>query len=285
MEDANLTELRKEFQEKKKQILVLRSQLNTAHAEKETSYQALAGIRGNIRSFTEQLQKTKQERDSLTEGVKALKTERDSLNKGVKEAASRRKEAEQKKEGKKPGETANPAALRAEISRLERRLETEVMPFSREQQLTKQIKVLKAKCKDLEQLEEVWKEATTAQTTLSERRRVAQHVHQELQGKAQQSQEKHEQVTTVVQKLKRLREEEKNAGDAYGALKKKYTTLKEEFEQVQRRVNELGKLFTEESEKNLRSKIYERTADVQEKIRKGKKLSTEDILAFQALED
>ena len=44
-------------------------------------------------------------------------------------------------------------------------------------------------------------------------------------------------------------------------------------------------LLNEESERNFKQRAREKTAEVQEKIKKGKKLRTEDILAFQALRE
>ena len=61
--------------------------------------------------------------------------------------------------------------------------------------------------------------------------------------------------------------------------------VKKEVDELQARVTVLSKLFKDEEEKSFKTKVKEKTAEVREKMKKGKKLSTEDILAFQATKD
>ena len=86
-------------------------------------------------------------------------------------------------------------------------------------------------------------------------------------------------------KLKELREQEKPLLDKYQQSKSEMDQLRKELEEKLTRVNELAKLLHEEEEKDYNSKVRERTAEVKEKLRKGKKLTTEDILAFQAMKE
>ena len=51
------------------------------------------------------------------------------------------------------------------------------------------------------------------------------------------------------------------------------------------RVKELSHLFKEKYDHNLKSHISEKGNEIKEKLRKGKKLKTEDILALQALDE
>ena len=64
-----------------------------------------------------------------------------------------------------------------------------------------------------------------------------------------------------------------------------YEKVKRELEDSLKKFHELGKHFKEEKHKSFQTLVKERTAEVKEKMRKGKKLSTEDILAFQAGKD
>ena len=280
-------QLREEFNVKKQEVARLRTELTVIHTEKEDFYKQLKSLRDKLKQYNAQIKTIKEERDKLTTEVKTLKEEREQFNALVHEKSSLRKEVEEKK--KQAVEhldvKENPGRLRSEISRLEHRIETEVMPFSKEKELTKYIKELKARLKEVEKWGEVWKEVNTVTADFAEHRRKAQDVHQKVQEKAQRSQEKHEQVMGLFEKIKKIREEEKPIVEQYTERKSKFEQARKQLEDLLSRVNQLAKLFHEEDEQGFQAKIKERTEQVTEKLRKRKKLSTEDILAFQALKE
>ncbi len=277
-------EQREEYLQKKKEVSELRAQLTSINIEKEKSYQELRSGGQQIRAIMGNINKLKQERDQLTTQVRSLKEEREKLNEAVKEKAHDKQEIlVQKKDVLKDTERKeNPGRLKAEIARLEMKIQTEVMPFTKEQQLTKHIKELKAKIKQAEQRGEAWKEVHTASADFSEARKKANDIHRQIQEIAQQSQEKHQQMNTFYGQLKQLRQQEKPAKQKYLELKSKLDEGKKKFDELVARVNELAKLFHDDNEKSFKAKAREKSAEVQEKLKSGKKLRMEDILAFQA---
>ena len=68
-------------------------------------------------------------------------------------------------------------------------------------------------------------------------------------------------------------------------MKVEYETSKKGVDKLQARVTVLSRLFKDEEEKSFKTKVKEKNAEVQDKLKKGKKLSTEDILAFQATKE
>lgn len=277
-------ESKEEYLQKKREVAQLRVQLTSLHAEKEKTYQELRSFGPQIRGIMGNINKLKQERDELTAQVKTLKEEREKLNEVVKEKAHEKQEVLDKKKELLQGaeRNENPGRLRAEIARLEMKIQTDVMPFNKEQQLTKHIKELKARMKQAEQQKEVWKEVSAASADFSESRQKANQIHQQIQEVAEKSQGKHEQMNTLYEQLKQFRQQEKPAKQKYMELKGQWEQLKKNFDEMVARVNELAKLFQEEDEKSFRMKARERSAEVQEKLMQGKKLRMEDILAFQA---
>ena len=69
--------------------------------------------------------------------------------------------------------------------------------------------------------------------------------------------------------------------ELYGKIEQ----TKKELDSLQARIKELGGILQEEEEKSFQQIAREKTEEVKEKMKKGKKLSTEDILAFQAMKD
>ena len=275
---------REEYMQKKKEVSELRAQLTSLNIEKEKIYQELRSFGQQARAIMGNITKIKEERDQLTTQVKSLKEEREKLNEVVKEKSHDKQDVLDKKKELLEGapRTENPGRLKAEIARLEMKIQTEVMPFNKEQQLTKHIKELKAKVKQVGELGEAWKEVHAVSANFSQARKNANDIHQQIQTIAQQSQEKHQQMNTFYDQIKQVRQQEKPAKQKYLELKSKLEEGKKKFDELVARVNELAKLFHEDDEKSFKAKAHEKSVQVQEKLKSGKKLRMEDILAFQA---
>ena len=196
-------ELRKEYQEKKNEAGELRMQLRALYTEKDGHFSQLRCIREQISRCVKNIRTVKEERDQLTGEVQKLKEERQKLNCSVQEKALQKKEVEEKKKELFQENTVYdpPQAIKTMIFHLEKKIETEVIPFSQEQQIRKKIKELKVKYKQIEKIGEVWKEANTASANFAEQRRKAQESHEEIQEKARSSQEKHHQLAPLFQEV------------------------------------------------------------------------------------
>ena len=280
-------ELREDLKEKRKELSVLRSQVRLVHEQKEAHYQQLLSIKNSIKSCLDQIRSLKGERDQLTNIVKELKQQRNTFNILTKEKVTRKEEASKKKEELigKIESTENPHEIRFLIRKLEHRLETEVMPFPKEEKLRKQVKEMQVRLKKMSELEEVWKTSNATAAEAAEVRRQAGHMHQEMQKAAGQSQQKHELVNSLYGKLKELRGQEKPITEKYVELKNEAEQLRKKIQELQSQVQELSKLFTDKEEKSFHEQIKEKTAQVSEKIKKREKLKIEDILAYQASDE
>ena len=268
-ESDNLNELRQELQQKKKEIVSLRSKFNFKNKEKEDIFKQLRSSRDKVKSRLEM--------------IKNLKKERDKFNEEVKISSSQQKKVEVKKDFREKRDPKDdPRKLKAMIEHMEKDLEISVMPFNKEQKNRKQLKELKTKYKTFEKEEAALKEFRVAGVDFSKARKRAQESHHKVQEKAEKSQEKHEKINVLYEEIKKLREGDKPLADEYLKHKKEYEEIKPKIEELQKRVNELSKLFDERREKTKKVDVKEKTEAVREKIKKGKKVRTEDILAFQA---
>ena len=301
------TELREELKQKRKELSALRFQLKSTFEEKEAQYKQLGVIRNSIKSCLTQISSLKGERDQLTNKVKELKQQRDTFNTLTKEKATLKEEANKRKQElseklgkfdlknqKSKGQYAtrgqnatsnNPSEMRSLIKKLEHKLETEVMPFPQEEKVRKQVKELQAQLKKRSELSEVWKISNATAADAAEARHKAQQLHQEVQGTAGLSQQKHQQVTSLYDQIKELRKQEAPILEKHLALKNQYELAKLKLQEIQSRVQELGKLFNDTEEKSFKEQIKEKTAQVKEKILKKQKLKIDDILAFQASDE
>ena len=278
--------LHQEFQEKKSTLARLRQQYNFISQEKEKLFQELRVLRDKLKPKNDAIKALKAERDAFTAQVKEAKKERDVLNQVVKEKAGVIKEVDKKKKELLDADsTESPGSLQAQIKRLETKLETEVMPFEKEKELNKVIKELKAKFKQAEKVNAAWKEVKTVSADFMEQRKKAQQSHHSVQDLAKASQEKHQRIVALYEDIKQLRKQETAPLEKYFSFKKQAEELQQQGREIQKRLDELKKILHEEDEKSFHQIAREKTAQVQDKLKRGKKLSTEDILAFQAMKE
>ncbi|HLC90609.1 MAG TPA: hypothetical protein VJI15_02470 [Candidatus Nanoarchaeia archaeon] len=302
--------LKEGFHQKKREVAQLRSTLHDLYVQKEASFQKLKAFREQIRSKIDQMNSLKKERDLLTQEVKAIKEERNKLNQEVREKSDALKQfgtnnplpapsSDRKNDNShnknydgrnKNYNTANsqqmpPGKIKMLIRKMEEQLETEVMSFDKEKQLTKKVKELKAEYKKIEAQDQQWKERQTAASGFIQKRKEAQHSHHSLQEKADASQQKHQEVNKVYEDLKAIRNQIKPLETEHLRLKEEYHAVKRQLGDAQQDIQKLSRVFEDKEKKIKQSFAQERTAEVKEKIKKRQKLSTEDILAFQAIPD
>ena len=275
-------EQKEDFLQKKKELAALRMQWQKVHNEKEQIFSQLKGIRDKLRVVRTAVEPLKQQRDQFAEQVKKLKPERDQLNLTAKEKAGEKKKVDEQRQEKLPAHPVDIRKLKIQMDFLERKIETEVVPFSKEQEIRKHIKQLQAQYKQAQQQREIWKEARHLAADFSSARRSAQEVHQKIQDVAQLSQQKHQEMNSFFEQLRELRKQEKPLMAKHSELRSLNDAIQKQLEELQQQVQQLAKILQEEDVGDFRSKIEAKKAAVQEKLKSGKKLNMDDILAFQA---
>lgn len=279
-------ELRTELLAKKREFAESKLKISTIAREKECSYQQLHSLRNMLREKFNQITVLKGQRDALTTTVRSLKEERTKHNAEVKEKATIHQEAIEKKRNLSELDMKESTGkLRAQIKFLERKLETEVMPFSKEQEINKKSKELKIKLKELELVRTVAQELKTASSGFMEKKRLAEQSHHDLQQKARESQEKHTALVALYNEVSALREKEKDLAEKCSKLKSSFEKTKQFLQEIEQRIKELSTIIMGEEGKSFREQVKERTAQVMVKMKTGKKLNIDDILAFQALKE
>ncbi len=281
----NQPEALEQLKSKRKELSALKAKLSTALRVKEETFKDLRSIRDKIKSRSQKITNLKQERNALTDEVKKLKGERDKLNDTVKNAATMRKQVDEKKKDIGNDTYQDPRKIKILIEQIERKIETEVMPFNKEQELNKRVKELKAEYKKISELGQIFQAEKVAGKEFVESRKKAQESHKEVQEKAHDSQEKHVEVNKMYEELKSLREQEKPINDKFSSQKKEFEDLKVQADAIQIQVSELSKICNEVEDKSFKDQIVEKTTAVKEKLKKGGKLTTADILALQALDE
>src|SRR3989338_8285284 len=118
----------------------LRNGLNKADSDKEFWHSRKEEISNGIREKISAINQSREKRDSLTKQVRELKEKRTKLNDGLGKRVSELVELKkQYADLAKKSKITDPAGIKTSIDSIESKLETEVMPFEKEKELSKKI--------------------------------------------------------------------------------------------------------------------------------------------------
>ena len=243
-------------------------------------------IRENIKKIRE----NKDKRDALTKDVKELKPKRDTINN---EISLKLKELDNLKRektsiAKSLGIVEPPPRIKQAMEKLEFKIETEPMSFEKEQSVMKKIKKLKKLYDESSILEESNKGIHSSVYVIKSMRREANQYHGAIQDKAGQSQTLHEEIIKISAEVDKLKAEEEEAFQKFSEFKKKFnevnTQLKEKLKDLNDVKSTLDKISSDRKERikaEQESILKSKEEEVNQKIKRGEKLTTEDLLVFQ----
>ena len=282
-------------QELKKVVLELKNRCNSLDDEKEKFYAEKQEIGNKIKALIEGIKSFRSKRDTFTQMVKVKKTVRDDLNKNLKEKIAQlsqlelqKKDVLSKQKDTKGKFNGDPFFIKKKIDALDYQIETSAISFNKEQELMKQIKKLKQEYKNMSVAMEINKKINELRREVTELKQEANLSHHVVSSTAKESQKKHEELVGSSKEIDELRKLENEAFAKFSELKKKYIEASNDLRDKSKQLKELYAQLDMQKEAAKKDKeshqqvtLEEKRKQVDEKIKKGKKLTTEDIIAFQ----
>ncbi len=271
---------------------------NQAFSEREEAAIKGKEIGRKISKIISEVRKHKAERNKLNQSIKALKAERDTKNKITNDLIAKAKSLNKEKldMASKHEVKGDPGQIKRDLDRLNMKLETEAVSFENEKKMMKLINDLKKKYAQVKEVSKVWAEMHDLNDKINDARKEAKKVHDEIQKLADESEKKHNQVIELSKQVDALKEEEAKAVEEFEAKRKAFEEIDKELNEklghsaeMMRKQEEFEQRKRESEQNKRQSKrdrvdaiISEKVKEVEEKISKKKKLTTQDLLAYQA---
>lgn len=284
MSDIDKEQIKKISQE----LSSLKSQISEAAKQKEFWFRKKEGLKKEINSLIKKIKEIKSEKDESNIQVQGLKKNRDKYNSEVHELIEKIKKLneEKGKELKKYNSNIDPHKIQIRINALEKQVETETN-FNKEKKLMEEIKKLKKSYAEFSSVMKIEEEAKKISDSIKASRKKANEFHKQIQDTAKDA--NYTEFMDMSKKITDLKKVQEEAFNKFIEFKNKYLQLSQDYKKKQ----EEAKPFQEQIEKEQESqkaqqqekqlKILKQKSDqVEEKIKKKKKLTTEDILAFQS---
>lgn len=281
------------FDELKKETSPLRNQLQSLQSQKEAAFKKKNEISVKIRALIADIKGSRSTRDEFTKQVADSKERRKQLNEELRQKIEEAKRLNDERADivKKHKLQGDPAKLKEEIDRLERRVETEGLSFDKEQKVMKEIKEKKRLYEGAKKVSTVFDRLHELNKDIARLREKADETHRKVQTRANASQEKHEELLETSKEIDELRSQEKEAMAKCNDLKQQFNALNQ---QIKQKFAELDALREQlegarqdsraQQRKQQEMTLREKQRIVENKIRNGGKLTTEDLLVMQGTE-
>jgi uncharacterized coiled-coil DUF342 family protein len=277
-------------------VTALKDRLAAINAEKESWFSKKAEISEQIKKNIAEIKELKDKRNKFTNQVKDLKKERDTLNSeittNIKKIVSEKKDAGvpiQKEEHGFHGKRGPSfSKLKTEIEALEYRLETQPMSFDKEQKIRKEIKGMKKELDEMKSKSKVSDELKAVSSETNTLKKKANTFHKDIQKMAKESQDAHELLIIKSNEVDELKKKEEEAYQKFIELKTEYLKLSGEmqekskvFQENRQKIDGANREASKKKHLEEQEVMREKTKEVEEKISKRKKLTTEDLLVMQ----
>jgi len=282
-----------EIEEKRKELDTLKVKLEELNTEKEACFEKKRQATRAVSEVVKTIRDAKGKRNTFTKQVKDSKQRRQELNKQLaeKRAELSRLQAEKQAISSRMGMRVDPSKIQQEIEQLELKIETEALPFNIEKRVMKRISDKKKILAQAQEGSDVFDRFNTLRKEIDRVKKKADDTHRKVQTKAEASQQFHEELIESSKDIKELRDKEEEMLKKFIESKEKWSAQNDLVRAKVREINEIRAkvegINIEEKKKQKKAdekKIVEQKKSVEEKIKKGLKLTTDDLLAFQAKE-
>jgi uncharacterized coiled-coil DUF342 family protein len=271
------------------EISNLRRRLSEINNEKEALFTQRQDIGRQISNLIKDVKGVRSERDTLTGVVRLSKDEREKLNEQIRvkiEEVKKLKDAEGT-----PRAQEDPRRIKREIERLEFKIETDVMSFEKEKQLMKVIKEMKKTLAEADKAFTGVRKIRELSHEIDDLKAIANSAHAKVQEGAKESQAKHEALVQTSKQIDELKAKEEEFNKQITEKKALMTPIAAELDAKNAALQDLrAKMgFAREEDKKVtaekrKKKLSELQAEVTDKMKRGDKLTTEDLLIMQGQE-
>ncbi|MBI2661300.1 hypothetical protein HYX09_03465 [Candidatus Woesearchaeota archaeon] len=275
----SLKELDGRLRASRHEVSGLKNSLNRLLDDKENTFRQKQALSTKIGLLISKIKELKARRDSLTRQVKEKKEQRNRHNESLKAVSAALDSLFSEKERiMKTGSIRHsPSAIEKLIEELDYKVQTEGYTFEREKKVMKQINDLKMQLGNSKDLAIILEGISGKRSLMSSHRKEANRLHSEIRQESAESQKLHEEMLKVSKEVDGLRPQ-------WEVLAKRLEELRDGIKkqnlQFREKLKELGHARAEMDRLEI-TKIKDKEDEIEKKIRSGKKLTTEDLLAFQ----
>ena len=266
----------------KTEIIELKKTLNTLNVEKEEWFTKKESLKKDVANLISQIKKIKFSKDKDNKETQKLKAIREKHNNEVKKLIAKFKKLNEEKlkimKDKKI--TFDPAQLVKRIDELDYSVETEALSFDKEKKIMTQIRQLKKQLEEASEVQGLFKELKVVSNQIKETKDKAEEAHKKLQ-EIKKDQNTYEEFMKLTKQINELKKKQEDAFSKFIDSKNKFSGINKQLKEKLKDAKDINLKETIKVENKQAKVLEQKTKEVEEKLKKKKKLTTEDLLVFQ----
>jgi len=289
LDQAGIDKLLMELNSVRSEVRDLRNKFNNLDRKKEELYREKRKISSDIHSRIRVAKDSKDKRNNLTEAVKTTKHSKEELEAKLKvlDDEIKNMKEEKTKTLQRIG-VSDPMMLKKEIKKLEFKIETEGVTFEKEKELMKVLSKMKKQYESSKAIIDIEHKLSSKFRELRDLSEMMDMTKKIVQVSAKESQKHHVDLIESSKEIDELKKKEDTFESEAAKYKEEMAVVNDELNVKMNRMDELRKVLGENNvklkedvEKSNHEILKQKDHDVQEKIKSGKKLTTEDLLILQ----
>ena len=273
-----------------KEIAVLRDKLNQVGKQREEWFQRKENLKRRVANLISKTKEVRELRDHSAKEMIELTKRRDETNAKTSELLKKYNALyyERNKLFKQHNIKYTPEKLKENIQYYETQIETEALSFKKELKLMEYIKQLKKIYDQTKIASDVLKQMNAISAEIEEHKKKSSEFHSkvyECYYKNRQSKKDFKNLSYKITNFNYLQEE---AFNMFVKLKEEYASLNKTFKEkltesarISRILHQAKKEVEHKKEEGVRKIIEDKQNKAVEKFKSKKKLTNEDLLAFQ----
>lgn len=278
----------------KDEISTLKSRLDKLNEEKESWFRKKGELQKQISEMISSVKQIKSDKDVSNKALFDERETRDKHNREVKNLIAELRKLKKEKDEflSKFNLKFDPAKLKEKITRLEESIETEAYSFDREKKVMMEIKKLKRMYDETSQLNLIAERINSIQARLGEEKVKADEAHNKFRELSKTNGDGYKGFIEISKSINDLKKEQEAAFKNFLEAKKEFSALNSQLKQKLSEVKSAqSNIFEVNKEKERVRKsreeqlLREKAKSVEEKLKNGKKLTTEDLIVFQGNKD
>ncbi len=266
----------------RKEIHLLNSSLNGLDIKKEAKYKEKNDLDERLGALIKAAKALKEQKQNLNDEIKKLKNQREIKNNSVKKLLVELQNL--KKDRRNQLKKENILSINdicKKIKNIEFIIQTQAISFKMEKRYMDEIKALKAKEKEVAEIERGFKEITNLKAKIDAERSEADNLHKKIQEMAAINSQLFEDLTNRSKEILRIKEQRIAIISLLRTFKLDINMLNKKLNAVLEHWSDITHVSVGELARKSAKILQEKTEEVKEKFKKKKKLTTEDILILQ----
>jgi uncharacterized coiled-coil DUF342 family protein len=280
--------------ELKNEVQGLRQKLGELNQKKEEWFKKKEELKTEIAQTIGRIKDAKGKNEVLNKDISGFKANRDEFNNQVKSLIAKIKELNAKKDDLllKSKFKGNPSEVKSRMAHLEQALETQAVSFDKEKKIMKEINSLKKQYQSVKVVEDVQKEINDVSHQITDAKKKGDEFHNKLREQAGTNKDSYEDFIKLSKDIGKLKKTQEDAFNNFIKFKQEYAEASKLLKEKLEKLNGVAEVEHNErrnKQKDKRSEdrqhIKDNAKKAEEKLRSKKKLTTEDIIAMQGIED